>query len=304
MSDLGTKILLLGASGQLGQAFVELSKTEAFPIGWILTPLGRSELDYSHSEAVESRVRLEKPDLILNCAAYTAVDRAESERDLAEQVNGRIPCLLAQIARDLSIPLIHYSSDYVYAGSGEGPHLETELIAPLNHYGRSKAIGDEGIQAAGCDHLIFRTSWVYSHTGNNFVKTMLRVSKERSELRIVNDQFGAPTYAPDLAKYSLQALMRALEMKATGKAFPSGVYHLANAGAVSWAGFAGVILPGKSIVGISSSEYPTPAKRPLNSRLDLNKFQTTFGIQPRSWESALGDCLQSLRLRENEGLHG
>jgi dTDP-4-dehydrorhamnose reductase len=298
------KILLLGASGQLGQAFLELSKTDAFPIGWILTPLERSEVDYSHSEAVESRVRLEKPDLILNCAAYTAVDRAESELDLAEQVNGRIPSLLARIAKDLSIPLIHYSSDYVYAGSGVEPHLETEPPAPLNHYGRSKAMGDEGIQAAGCDHLIFRTSWVYSHTGKNFVKTMLRVSKEQIELRIVNDQFGAPTYAPDLAKYSLQAIMRALEMMATEKRFPSGVYHLANTGAVSWADFARVILPGKKIVGISTREYPTPAMRPMNSRLNLNKFQSTFGIHPRNWEIALEECLQNLRLKEKEGSHG
>jgi dTDP-4-dehydrorhamnose reductase len=304
MSDSGFKILLFGASGQLGQAFLELSKTDAFPIGWILMPLDREQVDYSGPEPVEARVRLEKPDLILNCAAYTAVDRAESERDLAEQVNGRIPTLLAKMAKDLSIPLIHYSSDYVYAGSGVEPHLESELPAPLNHYGRSKALGDEGIQSSGCEHLIFRTSWVYSHTGRNFVKTMLRVSKERSELRIVNDQFGAPTYAPDLAKYSLQALMCALEMKAAGRAFPNGVYHLANAGAVSWAGFARAILPGKNIVGISSSEYPTPAKRPLNSRLDLNKFETTFGVRPRDWETALEDCLQSLRLREDEGLHG
>jgi len=304
MSGPGTKILLLGASGQLGQAFLELSKTDAFPIGWILTPLDREQVDYSFSEPVEARVRLEKPNLILNCAAYTAVDRAESERDLANQVNGQIPYLLARIAKDLSIPLIHYSSDYVYAGSGVQPHLETESLAPLNHYGRSKALGDEGIQAAGCDYLIFRTSWVYSHIGNNFVRTMLRVSKERSELRIVNDQIGAPTYAPDLAKYSLQALMCALEMKAAGRAFPNGVYHLANAGEVSWAGFARAILPGKSIVGISSSDYPTPAKRPLNSRLDLNKFQSTFGIRPRNWEVALEECLQCLRLREDQDLHG
>ncbi len=297
------KILLLGSKGQLGRAFVELSKTDAFPIGWVFGALDRSELEYFQTETIETRVRLEKPDLILNCAAYTAVDRAETERDLAELVNGRVPTLLARMAKDLRIPLIHYSSDYVYSGEGEAPHLESEPHAPVNHYGLTKAMGDAGIQASGCDHLIFRTSWVFSPTGKNFVKTMLKVSKEHSELRIVNDQVGAPTYAPDLAKYSLHAIMRALELKATGNAFPSGIYHLTNAGAVSWAGFAAEIIPGKRILGISTKEYPTPAKRPRNSRLDLDKFQSTFGIEPRPWTEALKECLQALKLKEEAGLH-
>ncbi len=286
------KILLFGTNGQLGRAFRELSETEAFPLGWTLIAPGSSECDLADPDAVGDVLARESPDVIVNAAAYTAVDLAETEREKCEAVNARAPALLARYCAGRGIPLLHYSTDYVYDGRGASARPETEPHAPLNAYGASKARGDEAIGASGCEHLVFRTSWVFSHEGRNFVRTMLRLGGEGRELRVVDDQVGAPTYAPDLARYSLHALMRALEQKLEGKGFPSGVYHLCNSGFTSWAGFARAILPEAKITGIPSSDYPTPAVRPRNSRLSLEKFIRTFGINPRPWEEALAECLQ------------
>jgi dTDP-4-dehydrorhamnose reductase len=293
------KILLLGASGQLGSAYQELSKTEVWPLGWELVALGSKECDLSLFGSLKQVLERLRPDLILNAAAYTAVDLAEKEQEKCEAINAGAPGVLARYCALHGIPLVHYSSDYVYDGSGAVVRLESAPHAPVNFYGASKAKGDEAIIHSGCDYLIFRTSWVFSHAGKNFVKTMLRLGAERPELKVVQDQIGAPTYAPDLAAYSLQALMRALESKVEGRGFPSGVYHLTNSGYTSWADFARAILPGVKIIGIPSSEYPTPAKRPRNSRLSLERFKTTFQITPRPWQEALQECLE--KLREHHG---
>ena len=294
------KILLLGANGQLGTAFQELSRTEAFPLGWTLMALSSKDCDLKVKASIEAALSRVQPDVIINAAAYTAVDLAEKEQEACDAINATAPKLLAEYCKAHGVPLVHYSSDYVYSGEGSEPRNESAPIAPLNVYGASKAKGDEAIAKAGCDYLIFRTSWVFSHVGKNFVKTMLRLGAERPELRVVDDQVGSPTYAPDLAKYSLEALMRSLEKKAAGMAFPTGVYHLANSGTTSWAGFARAILPKTKVTGILSAEYPTPAKRPLNSRLSLKKFTTVFGLKPRSWQESLQDCLTQLK----EPTHG
>ena len=294
------KILLFGANGQLGTAFRELAASEAFPLGWTLRALASAECDLANEGAVRTALERENPDLVVNAAAYTAVDLAEKEQDRCEAINARAPGIMAAFCREKNIPLVHYSSDYVYSGEGTAARNEEEPVAPLSSYGSSKANGDRAVIESGCAHLIFRTSWVYSHIGKNFVKTMLRIGAERRELRVVDDQVGSPTYAPDLAKYSLEAIMRALESKAVGKPFPSGVYHLTNSGFTSWAGFARAILPSHTVTGIASAEYPTPAKRPLNSRLSLERFARTFGITPRPWQEALADCLTRLK----ETFHG
>jgi dTDP-4-dehydrorhamnose reductase len=273
-------------------------------------PAPRSEFDFAGPAALAERLsatrateRLsatqnsEKPDIIINAAAYTQVDLAEKDRDLCYRINAETPGVIARVCAQLNIPMVHYSSDYVYAGEGSQPHEETEVHAPLNEYGRSKALGDEAVLASGADALIFRTSWVYSHVGKNFVKTMLRLA-DKSELSVVADQIGAPTYAPDLAKLSLEALMRALEKKATGSPFPRGIYHLCNSGSTSWAGFARAILPGTRIKEIATSEYPTPASRPRNSRLSLKKLEKVFGLHPRGWQEALRDCLEAIEKQE------
>jgi dTDP-4-dehydrorhamnose reductase len=292
------KVLLLGSTGQLGQAFVEMSQTEKFPIGWTLTSWGRAEGNLSEPDELLRRIEAFHPDIIINAAAYTKVDLAEQEIDLCERINTESPAMLAAYARKHHAVFVHFSTDYVYGDDGLDAHLESERLRPQNQYGRAKALGDEAVLRSGSDHLIFRTSWIYSFTGKNFVKTMLKLSETHPELKVVNDQVGSPTYAPDLAEYSLDALMQALEKKAGGEAFPAGVYHLTNSGVTSWADFAKSIIPQVSIQEIPTSEYPTPAKRPLNSRLNLEKFTRVFGIKPRDWQSALKACLAEIENRK------
>jgi dTDP-4-dehydrorhamnose reductase len=288
-------LLLFGANGQLGKAFRQLAESEAFPLGWTLQALSSKDCDLASEPALLAALESARPDVVINAAAYTAVDLAEKEQEKCEAINARAPALMARFCAERKIPLVHYSSDYVYSGDGSAERTEQEPHAPVNFYGASKARGDEAVMVSGCDHLIFRTSWVFSHTGKNFVLTMLRLGAERAELKVVDDQIGSPTYAPDLAEYSLYALMRALESKLEGKGFPSGVYHLCNSGQTSWAGFARAILPTTSVIGIPSSEYPTPAQRPLNSRLSLQKFGQTFGLIPRPWQGALEACLKKVK---------
>ncbi len=287
------KILLLGANGQVGQAIQELAQNEGFPIGWTLIAWTREAGDLSNPFDLVNKIKALKPDVIINAAAYTQVDKAETDRILCEQINAVAPGKLAEYCKLQKIPLVHFSSDYVYAGTGSDFHRETDELKPSGFYGEMKACGDQSICESGTDFLIFRTSWVYSHAGKNFVKTMLKLGSERSELKVDNDQIGSPTYAPDLAKHALDALMIALEKK-LNEPFPSGVYHLCNSGTTSWCEFAKAIIPKVTVVGIPSAEYPTPAKRPLNSRLSLDKLKSTFGIQPRSWQSALSECLHKL----------
>ena len=208
---------------------------------------------------------------------------------------------IAEFAAQTNIPLVHYSSDYVYSGEGTTPFTEASTPNPQNFYGLTKLQGDQAVQAAGGKFLIFRTSWVYSHVGKNFVLTMLKFGKEREEMKIVSDQTGSPTYAPDLAEWTIQAMKRAESMTP----FPSGVYHATNSGWTTWFEFANAIFAGarelgaelkvNSVKPILTSEYATPAKRPLNSRVSLQKLQSAFGIEPRSWQTALQECLRALK---------
>ena len=284
------KILLLGSTGQLGSAIVDLYRKSAFPIGWELIAWDRSQADMSDINSVLPKIKDLKPDAIINASAYTQVDLAEKERELCEKINTEAPVKLANFCFQAKIPFVHFSTDYVYSGEGNEPHVETEKTKPINFYGESKVKGEEGIVLSGADYLVFRTSWVYAESGKNFVNTMLRLGAERDELKVVSDQYGAPTYAHDLARYSLDAFMIALEKRMDQK-FPSGIYHLCNSGFTTWYDFAKAILPNKKIHPISSSEFPTPAKRPFNSRLSLDKFKQTFGIEPRRWDLALIECL-------------
>lgn len=286
-------ILLTGARGQLGW---ELRRTLA-SLGEV-TALDSRALDLTDADAIRRVVRERAPRVIVNPAAYTAVDRAESEADLAHAVNATAPGVLAEEAERLGATLIHYSTDYVFDGSGDRPWREDDASAPLNVYGASKLAGERAIQASGCRHLIFRTSWVYGARGANFLLTMRRLMRERPELKIVADQTGAPTWCRDLAEASALALAQIVSpARGADKPGPWGVYHMTNAGATSWHGFAEAILAldppdtRPRLLPIPSSEYPTPARRPHNSRLDNGKLARVFGLRLPDWRASLARCL-------------
>ncbi len=279
------KILLLGSTGQVG---FELHRALA-PLGDITAPL-RNELDLMDAKAVDLFLWSLRPDLIVNAAAWTAVDKAETLKDEASRLNAGLPAQLATYAAANTIRLIHYSSDYVYAGNGISPWHETSPTGPLSCYGRTKLAGDQAIEASGADFLIFRTSWVYSARGNNFMKTMLRLGAEKTSLNIVSDQIGSPTPARLIAQITTLAVSHSIG---------TGIYHIAPRGHTSWHGFAeaifanakaagqSLLLHSENIKAISTAEYPTPAMRPLNSRLDLNKLEQSLNIHLPSWESQL-----------------
>jgi len=279
------KILLLGASGQLGW---ELQRALA-PLGELICPGRADGADLAEPERIEALARAVAPEVIVNAAAYTAVDKAESEPVLARLVNTDSVARLAQVAKDSSALLLHYSTDYVFDGSGDAPRDESAPTGPLSVYGRTKLEGEQAIQASGCRHLILRTSWVYAARGGNFAKTMLRLAAEREQLRVVSDQVGAPTGAELLADCSAHALLQCLREPAAG-----GLYHLAAQGATNWSDYArfvidearrqGQVLRCQEVVGIPSQDYPTPARRPLNSRLDCRRFEADFGLRLPHWE--------------------
>jgi len=270
-------ILLLGKTGQVG---FELHRTLA-PLGTITAP-DRTELDLMNPQAVADYLEAHQPDLIANAAAYTAVDAAEEHQAEANQLNAALPEQLARYAEANTIRLIHYSSDYVYPGNGDETWTESSPTDPLSVYGTSKLAGDQAIQNSGAEHLIFRTSWVYSARGNNFMKTMLRLARDKTELNIVADQIGAPTPARLIAQITCMAIHNNM---------PSGLYHLAPSGETSWHGFAQKIfrLSGHSVKAnpIQTSAYPTPAKRPLNSRVNTAKLEGALNIQLPTWQSQL-----------------
>ncbi|WP_022979917.1 dTDP-4-dehydrorhamnose reductase [Ideonella sp. B508-1] len=285
------KILLLGPNGQVGW---ELRRALA-PLGRVIA-LGREHDglcgDLTHPGELAGSVRMLRPDIIVNAAAHTAVDKAESEPALAELLNARAPATLAQLAAELGAILVHYSTDYVFDGSGEQPRDEDAATGPLSVYGRSKLAGEQAIQASGCRHLIFRTSWVYAARGGNFAKTMLRLAGEREQLRVIADQIGAPTGAEliaDVTAHALRALAQRPEL--------GGLYHLAAEGQTSWHGYAehviawarrhGQDLKVQTVEAIPTSAYPTPAQRPLNSRLDTTRLREAFGLQLPPWQSGV-----------------
>ena len=294
-------ILLLGSQGQLGQT-----------LATALAPLGQVHALHRHSQPLAGdledldglrRTLAElRPRLIVNAAAYTAVDKAElpEEQARVQTVNVLAPGLLAEEAARLDAWLVHYSTDYVFDGSGSRPWRETDPTAPLNAYGRSKLAGEQAIQAGGCRHLILRTSWVYAPHGQNFANTMLRLAQTRDSLKVVDDQYGTPTSTELLARATMHALRQLQQHPEDG-----GLYHLASQGETTWFGYAQrlfktarrlglpLALPPEGLQPVPSSEYPTPARRPANSRLDCNKFQETFGLTLPGWEEDVDMLVRS-----------
>jgi len=278
-------ILLLGKTGQVG---FELNRTLS-PLGTITAP-GRAELDLTSEQAVADYLQTHQPDLIVNAAAWTGVDAAEEHQQEAFRLNAGLPEQLAKFTAEQGAFLVHYSSDYVYPGDGDQPWQETSETGPLSVYGQTKLEGDQAIQQSGAEHFIFRTSWVYSARGNNFMKTMLRLAKSKTELTIVADQIGAPTPARLIAQITAMAI---------NSNIPNGLYHLAPGGETSWHGFAQEIFRQAQQAGqelsvgpenahpIPTSDYPTLAKRPLNSRMDLSKLEAALDIQLPDWQSQL-----------------
>lgn len=294
------KILLLGKDGQVGW---ELQRSLA-PLGELLALNSRSESycgDLADLPGLARTVHDWAPDVIVNAAAYTAVDKAESERELAFRVNAEAVDVLARAAAASGTLLVHYSTDYVFPGPGVTPWREADEVAPLNVYGQSKLAGERAIRASGCKHLIFRTSWVYAARGNNFARTMLRLATERDTLGVVDDQVGAPTGAELIADVTAHALVAAHHDPTL-----LGLYHLAAAGETTWFGYARFVLqqaaaagvalkvPADAIDPLPSDAYPTPAKRPANSRLDTHKLEAAFGLRLPHWEQGVSRMLMEV----------
>lgn len=284
------KILVCGHNGQLAQAL-----HGALAGLGELHLLGRDQLNLADPEALRAPLRRLAPDLIVNAAAHTAVDQAESEAELAYAINAEGPRVLAEEAARLKAPLIHYSTDYVFDGSKTAAYTEADTPNPLGVYGQSKLAGEQAITAVGGEHLILRTSWVYSLHGRNFLLTMQRLLQERAQLKVVDDQIGAPTWTGTIAA-STRAL---IERWQSGQSGAWGTYHLTAQGETSWFGFAQAIaahlqargLPCAELLPIPSSEYPTPARRPLNSRLDCSRLAQQWHVSQPHWQQALNDCL-------------
>jgi len=295
------KLLLLGCNGQLGW---ELQRALA-PLGELVA-LGSAGSpahpglcgDLSQPEALAATVRAVAPQVVVNAAAYTAVDRAECEPARAHAINGTAPGVLAHEASRLGSWLLHYSTDYVFDGSGNTPWTEDAPTGPLNVYGHSKLAGEAAVRASGCLHLIFRTSWVYAARGGNFAKTMLKMAAERDALKVIDDQFGAPTGAELLADASAHALRQAMCAPAL-----AGTYHLAAAGVTTWHGYARHVIEraraagrpirvaADQVAAVPTAAFPTPARRPGNSRLDTRKLQAAFGLALPTWQAGVNRML-------------
>jgi len=290
------KILLTGKNGQIGW---ELAHALA-PLGEVIA-FDRGGLDLAVPDQIAGAVRSVRPDVLVNAAAYTAVDRAESEPDAAHAVNAAAVAILAEEAKRVDALLIHFSTDYVFDGAKDTPYVEEDRPNPINVYGRSKLAGEQAIRSIDGPHLILRTSWVYATRGRNFFLTIRRLLREREEVRVVSDQMGAPTSARALADVTAELLGR---HSAAGLGDAGGVYHVTTGGYTSWHGFATEIarmeLPNfpARIIPIASSEYPSPARRPGNSRLSNEKLMRSFGIALPQWETCLEACY--VRLKQND----
>jgi dTDP-4-dehydrorhamnose reductase len=287
------RILLFGGTGQVGH---ELQRALA-PLGDVSAP-NRAAADFSDPERLTSLVATAKPDVVVNAVAYTAVDRAESEPDVARTINAIAPGVLAAAAEQLGAILVHYSTDYVFDGAKDGWYDEADAPAPLSAYGRTKLAGERAVQTGCSRHLILRTSWVFGTHGQNFARTMLRLAATRDTLRVVDDQHGAPTSAATIAGITGQVLLKTRDL-----AHPWGLYHLAASGETTWCGYARHLVQGarqrgvsvraspESVLPISTAEYPTPARRPRNSRLNTSRLRDTFGVRLPKWTTGVDQFL-------------
>lgn len=294
------RILVTGKEGQVDTSLQVLGEQ----LGLEIIRIGLPEIDLSQPETLEGPVREARPDVIISSAAYTAVDKAETEADLAQKINGDAPGELARLAKELNIPILHLSTDYVFAGDKDGVYDENDVPAPVSVYGKTKLSGEQQIAAQTDNHVILRTAWVYSPYGNNFVKTMLRLGETRDQLNVVADQHGCPTYAPEIARALL-----AIAQQVANDIDPTlrGTFHLTGQGETTWAEFAEAIFEGSASRGgksvkvnpISTSDYPTPAKRPANSRLSGAKLDQTYGLLLDQWRISLDSCLDRLITQQN-----
>lgn len=297
----GRRILLLGADGQLGtelrRSLAPLGELVAATLGGTLDGNPCEPADFSRPQSLPSLVERIAPDIVVNAAAHTAVDRAEQERDLAFAINAEAPAALAQACATRDARLVHYSTDYVFDGRGTRPYREDDPTSPLGVYGGSKRAGEVAVLGSGARHIVFRTAWVYAAHSHNFLRTMLRLGMERDELRVVADQVGTPTPAALIADVTARALQ--------GDPSRSGLWHLTPLGQASWHGFAEAIFDGAvargllarrpRVLGITTAEYPTPAARPAYSVLDCSKLQRDFGIALPDWREGLDKTLDALR---------
>ena len=300
------KILLFGKGGQVGW---ELQRSLA-PLGELVAvDFDSMDLcgDFTNLTGIAQTIRTVAPDIIVNAAAHTAVDRAESEPEIARLINADAPGVLAAEAKYSAAWLVHYSTDYVFDGSGSAPWTETSPTGPLSVYGKTKLEGEEAIRSSGCEHLIFRTSWVYAARGGNFAKTMLRLAKDRDRLTVIDDQFGAPTGADLLADVTAHAIREALQRPKLG-----GLYHLVAGGETSWHGYARFVIEvaralgmelkvlDKAISPVATSAFPTPAARPYNSRLNTEKLQKSFGLNLPHWQTGIRRMLLEIHGSHND----
>jgi dTDP-4-dehydrorhamnose reductase len=298
---MSKKILLTGVNGQVGHAL----QHKLFP--YEVIALSREQLDLTNTDNIRQVVRELKPDLIINPAAYTAVDKAESEPELAFAINGTAPQILAEEAARLNASIIHFSTDYVYDGTKNSAYTEVDEVNPVSIYGKSKLLGEDAIRSVGLPHLILRTSWVYGAYGKNFLKTILRLAAERDSLRIVADQFGAPTSSQSIA----DGVVSLVDSWQVNQENQTGVYHFTNTGDTSWHGFSCEIVQEynriaelqhwpklkaneEDIIAITTADYPTPAVRPQNSKLDNTKLKSVFKLELPSWQQGLQQVMQSI----------
>jgi dTDP-4-dehydrorhamnose reductase len=292
------RILVTGCTGQVGSELVRA----LMPLGMVVIP-DRKTFDLENPRALAATIIESRPDVIVNAAAYTAVDKAEEQTNLAMKLNSEAPAELAGAARTIGALLVHYSSDYVFDGKSNAPYVEEDTPNPSSAYGRSKLAGEEAIRSSGADHVILRTSWVYAARGNNFLRTILRLAAEREELRIVADQIGAPTWARLIADSTALILWQDLYRRHQGT-FNSGTFHLTAAGAASWHQFAsaivtcarerGAALKCRTILPISTGDYPLPAQRPHNSRLAGKKLSEHYRLEMPRWEACMTLCIEEL----------
>jgi len=292
-------ILVTGASGQMGEALVRTLR----PLGEVVAP-GRAELELTNGDSIRRAIRETQPRWVVNAAAFTAVDKAESEPELAFAINATALEIVAEEAKVIGAAVVHYSTDYVFDGEKQTPYLETDAMGSLNVYGQSKLKGEQALGESGVAHLIFRTSWVYGATGKNFVRSILRMAREREQLRIVADQYGAPTWSEELARLTAHAMERVEGKAAESKKglheamlLVGGIYHATGAGETTWHGFAAAAIEElrrlqpnaklATVEAITTAEYPTPAKRPMSSRLDCAKLERVFGWKMPEWRESL-----------------